>query len=79
MDPLMSALLKEWGPWALTVVAAIRLWALVESEIKENRETRRERRKHEEATDEAALGHLLAIRTLLEDWVKRPKDERDRR
>lgn len=64
MDPL--TLLKEWGPWALTVIAAARLWLLVESEIKDNRETRKKRQAEEAETDRKALGHLEAIRATAE-------------
>lgn len=64
MDPL--ALLKEWGPWAFTVLAIMRIWPLIESEIKESRDIRRERQKKEAENDEKALGHLEAIRATTE-------------
>lgn len=64
MDPL--TLLKEWGPWAFTVLAIMRIWPLIESEIKDSRETRKERQKKEAENDEKALGHLEAIRATTE-------------
>ena len=58
--------MKEWGVGGVVALITIRLWLLVESEIKENRETRRSRQKREEENDETALEHLAANRASLE-------------
>lgn len=68
-------LLKIWGPWGFPIVIAIRLWGIIEAEIRESRELRRARQKSEEETDREALGHLAAIRSTLDELAKRHRGE----
>lgn len=69
----VAALLKEWGPWSLTAVAAVHLWLVVLGEIKDSREARRRKEASDVETDKSALKILEDIKKATEEILSMAK------